>query len=196
MDQSLLRQKTDDGESRFGMLETIREYGRDRSKAAGGADQIGHRHLRYFRVPRANGRAPGSDRARWLDRFERATTTSGSRSSAPSMTTTSTTVCSSRPPLWRFWYQRGYLREGRAWLQLLLAMQPGAAPSGDGQGIRSPGGLAYWLSDAVTAQASYEAAARLARELGDRDAEAGALYNLAFRPGHAARPRRSRAAFQ
>jgi tetratricopeptide (TPR) repeat protein len=44
------------------------------------------------------------------------------------------------------------------------------------------GGLAYWLSDAVTAQGSYEAAARLSRELGDREAEAAALYNLAFVP--------------
>ena len=72
VDQSLLRQKTDDGESRFGMLETIREYGRDRWKRwRRRSDRPPPPAL--LQSPRANGRAsfPGSDQARWLDRFER-----------------------------------------------------------------------------------------------------------------------------
>ena len=64
----------------------------------------------------------------------------------------------------------------------LLGLQPDAASSATAKAHEALGGLAYWLSDAVTAQESYEAAARLYRELGDREAEAGALYNLAFVP--------------
>ena len=184
VDQSLLRQTADEVESRFGMLETIREYGRDRLEAAGSADQIGHRHLRYFRDLAQMGERQflGADQARWLDRFEREhdnVRVALRRAVDDHYADDGLQLAAA---LWRFWYQRGYLREGRAWLSELLGLQPAADPAATAKAHEALGGLAYWLSDAVTAQASYEAAARLSRELGDREAEAGALYNLAFVP--------------
>jgi predicted ATPase len=73
VDQSLVQQTADGGESRFGMLETIREYGRDRLAVTGGLDVIGGRHLQYFKDLAAMGERHfvGPDQARWLDRFER-----------------------------------------------------------------------------------------------------------------------------
>ena len=124
----------------------------------------------------------GADQARWLDRFEREhdnVRVALRRAVDDHYADDGLQLAAA---LWRFWYQRGYLREGRAWLSELLGLQPAADPAATAKAHEALGGLAYWLSDAVTAQASYEAAARLSRELGDREAEAGALYNLAFVP--------------
>ena len=184
VDQSLVRRTTDDVESRFGMLETIREYGRDRLEAAGDADRIGHRHLRYFRDLAQVGERHflGGDQARWLDRFEREHDNVRAALGRAVDDRHADDGLQLAAALWRFWYQRGYLREGRAWLKQLLGLQPAADPVATAKAHEALGGLAYWLSDAVTAEASYEAAARIALELGDREAEAGALYNLAFVP--------------
>lgn len=184
VDQSLLRQTADDEESRFGMLETIREYGRDRLAANEGLDALGRRHLRYFNDLAAMGERHflGADQVNWLDRFEREhdNVRAALRRAVDQRLPDDGLLLAAA--LWRFWYQRGYLREGRAWLKELIGLQPDAASAARAKAHEALGGLAYWLSDAVTAQASYESAARLYRELGDREAEAGALYNLAFVP--------------
>jgi predicted ATPase len=183
VDQSLLQQTADGGESRFGMLETIREYGRDRLAVTDGLDVIGRRHLQYFKDLAAMGErhfvAP--DQARWLDRFERENDNVriALRRAVEGDADDGLQLAAA---LWRFWYQRGYLREGRAWLQELIGMQPDATSAERAKAYVALGGLGYWLSDAVTAQASYESAVRLYRELGDREGEAEALYNLAFVP--------------
>ncbi|MCA1707406.1 MAG: tetratricopeptide repeat protein, partial [Actinobacteria bacterium] len=184
VDQSLLRQTADGGESRFGLLETIREYGRDRLAANGGVDAIGRRHLRYFKDLAAIGERHfvGPDQARWLDRFEREHDNVRGALRRAVDERDADDGLQLAAALWRFWYQRGYLREGRAWLQELIGLQPDGSSAARAKAYEALGGLAYWLSDAVTAQASYESAVQLYRELGDREAEAGALYNLAFVP--------------
>ena len=183
VDQSLLRQTADDIESRFGMLETIREYGRDRLEAADSADQIGRRHLRYFRDLAQMGERQflGTDQARWLDRFEREHDNVRVALGHAVDHDYADDGLQLASALWRFWYQRGYLREGRAWLKELLGRSDGASAA-RAKAYEALGGLAYWLSDVVTSQASYESAVGLYRDLGDREAEAGALYNLAFVP--------------
>jgi predicted ATPase len=184
VDQSLLRQTGDGGESRFGLLETIREYGHDRLAANGGLDAIGQRHLRYFKDLAAIGERHfvGLDQAAWLDRFEREHDNVRAALRRTVNERHADDGLQLAADLWRFWYQRGYLREGRAWLKELIGLQPDTASAARAKAYEALGGLAYWLSDAVTAQASYESAVRLYRELGDREAEAGALYNLAFVP--------------
>ena len=46
--KSLLRQEDQDGEPRFAMLETIREYGLERLEASGEADVLRREHARYY----------------------------------------------------------------------------------------------------------------------------------------------------
>jgi predicted ATPase len=184
VDQSLLRRTADNGESRFGMLETIREYGRDRLAANEGLDALGRRHLRYFNDLAAMGERHflGAGQVDWLDRFEREHDNVRAALRRAVNERYADDGLQLAAALWRFWYQRGYLREGRDWLKELTGLQPDTASAARAKAYEALGGLAYWLSDAVTAQASYESAVRLYRELGDREAEAGALYNLAFVP--------------
>ena len=91
--------------------------------------------------------------------------------------------------LWRFWYTRGYLSEGRRWLDQALAMvenglpvlhaEAAASQPDDAQmqktsmavrakALTGAGGLAYAQGDYAPAQTCYEASLALFRELGDR----------------------------
>jgi tetratricopeptide (TPR) repeat protein len=85
--------------------------------------------------------------------------------------------------LWRFWFQRGYLREGRSWLEALLALEPDSLSGSRGKAYIALGGMAYWLSDNEATKSAYESAIHLYRQIGDREGEAEAGYNLAFVPG-------------
>jgi tetratricopeptide (TPR) repeat protein len=88
--------------------------------------------------------------------------------------------------LWRFWQQRGHLTEGRRWLEEVLAMASGQAPTAArvralaGAGA---GGIAWWQEDIAAARRFYEEALAVERELGDPARTADALYNLAFVAG-------------
>jgi predicted ATPase/class 3 adenylate cyclase len=80
---------------------------------------------------------------------------------------------------WRWFQQRGRLREGRAVLVDLLAR-----PSDDIRlriaGLAAQGGLAYWMDDPAGAQAAYHERFALAEGIGDPGLLADAHYDLGF----------------
>ena len=184
IDRSLMRQTGDSGRSRYQMLQTIRDYGLDRLTTGGTMTTIGRRHSAYFRDlgEIAESHFLGPDQAEWLDRFEaEADNVRGAlrRSSESGDPETGLRLASA---IWRFWLQRGYLREGRTWLETLLAMEPEGSPAVRAKAYTALGGLTYWLSDVEATEDAYEAAVRLLRGTGDRYAEARATYDLAFVP--------------
>jgi predicted ATPase/class 3 adenylate cyclase len=182
--QSLVQSRGDAGESRFGMLETIREYGLDRLEADGGLDTIIRRHLRYYRdlAEVAEPHFMMSDQAGWLDRFEREhADVRGALRNAVDVRDTESGLRLGAA-LWRFWFERGYPREGRGWLETLLALEPDAFSTTRAKAYVALGGLTYWLSDFDATEGAYESAAHISQTLGDRDGEAEALYNLSFVP--------------
>ena len=75
----------------------------------------------------------GADQARWLDRFEREHDNVRVALRGAVDDHNADDGLQLAAALWRFWYQRGYLREGRAWLKELLGLQPDRRPRGDGQ---------------------------------------------------------------
>ena len=196
--QSLLRQEGERGESRFTMLETIREYGRDRLAANGTLDEIGQRHLLYFRdlAEVAEPHLMATDQSGWLDRFEREHDNVRGALSLALETPDPGNGLRLAAALWRFWLQRGFLREGRTWLEALLALEPGRVSTSRARAYIALGGLTYWLSDTVATEEAYEAAASLYRQIGDREGEAEAGYNLAFVPGLRSDPEESRRRFE
>jgi predicted ATPase/class 3 adenylate cyclase len=81
---------------------------------------------------------------------------------------------------WRWFQQRGRLREARSILAALLA-----EPSGSDTRIRiaalaADGGLAYWVNDFAAARAAYLARLELATGTGDPELIADAHYDLGF----------------
>jgi tetratricopeptide (TPR) repeat protein len=83
-------------------------------------------------------------------------------------------------PIWRFYQQRGRLREGRAILAQLLALPAPADSLVQIAGFEAEGGLAYWMNDFDTANAAYRRRLELAEALGDPARVADAHYDLGF----------------
>ena len=183
VDQSLLRQiPGPDGSSRIGMLETIREYARERLEFSGEEEEIRRRHADLF-LALAETAAPelsGAEQGHWLDRLE--SEHDNLRGALTTLHETGAAVDALRlaAALWRFWWQRGYLSEGRFWLERTLA-EGGDAPAAiladahDGAGA-----LAEAQGELAAAALHHESALRLRRELGDRRGEARALSDFAI----------------
>jgi predicted ATPase/class 3 adenylate cyclase len=184
VDHSLVARTGDGAESRFTMLETIREYGRDRLAAGESLGEVGGRHLHYYRslAELAEPNLVGRDQVIWLDRLE------GEHDNVREALGRARELGEIEAglrlgaALWRFWFQRGYLREGRGRLEELLAHDGDASAESRAKAYGALGGLTYWLSDVTATERAYDAAVRLYREMGDQAEEADALYNLAFVP--------------
>lgn len=166
------------------MLETIKEYAGERLAESFDAEETARRHAEFFAAfaEQAEPHLTTAEQATWLDRCEREhdNIRGALRRAAESGDTESGLRIVAA--LWRFWQQRGHLREGLRWAEELLAL-PSDEPTPAGARAHSAaGGLAYWLSDLETTARHYEVGAAIARELGDRRLVMEATYNLAFIP--------------
>ncbi len=81
---------------------------------------------------------------------------------------------------WRWFQQRGRLREGRAILAQLLARLDGDDDLLRIAGLTAEGGLAYWMDDPEGAKLAYDARLELAGRTGDPAVMAEAHYDLGF----------------
>jgi predicted ATPase/class 3 adenylate cyclase len=185
IDKSLVRRSELAGGSRFGMLETIREYAGERLADSGRADVLALRHAEYFAdlSERAEPEFIGEDQTAWLDRFgrehENVRAALGwclrSGQAEPGLRIAAA--------IWRFWQQRGHLIEGRQWLADLLSLPAAAGPTMlRGRAAGAAGSLAYWQNDIPEAQRRYEESLTIARASGDAVAMFDASFNLAFLP--------------
>ena len=191
VDKSLVRQTEGaDGESRFRMLETIREYALDRLAASGEADMLGQQHLTFFlqlaeaAAPALRGPEPGA----WLARLE-AEHDNLRAALAWSLRPESTQEGVKQAlrlsvAAWGFWTWHGHLGEGRQWLALALARsnEDSAASASlaslRGVALKVAGNLAWEQGDYAAARAHAEESLALMRQLGDRPGTAGALNQL------------------
>ncbi len=82
-------------------------------------------------------------------------------------------------PIWRWYQERGRLREGRAALARLLALEF-ADPRLRVEALAAEGGLAYWTDDFDAARAAYEERLALAETTGDAGLRADGHYDLGF----------------
>lgn len=139
VDNSLLRQEEDlSGEPRFWMLETIREYAWEHLEESGESQAIRRRHADYFLalVEEARSALQGPKLETWLERIE--TEHDNLRTALQYALESEQIELGLRlsGALWRFWYRRGDLNEGREWLGSFLSSME--EQRGERQG---PGGL-------------------------------------------------------
>jgi predicted ATPase/class 3 adenylate cyclase len=186
VDKSLVRRAEPPGQPpRFSMLETIREFGHEQLEAAGDLEPVRRRHADHFLglAVEVEPHLTGDDQGTWLERCdqEHANIRAALRwaidhgQAGPAQTAAGA--------LWRFWHQRGHLAEGRRWLQEVLAMPSGRAPTAArAKALAGAGGIAWW-TDRSASRAFYEEALAIERELGAPARLAEALYNQAFVAG-------------
>ncbi len=131
---------------RFGMLETIREYGLEQLTASGEAAAIQRRHTAWY-LALAERAAPelygGPNQLPWLNRLEAEhdNLRSALRWALASHPATALRLGGS---LFWFWYVRGHLSEGRRWLEQALARGSDAPPAVRGRALLGTGMLAHW----------------------------------------------------
>jgi tetratricopeptide (TPR) repeat protein len=163
------------------MLETIREFGQEQLEADGDVELLLRRHAEYFLrlAVEVEPHLTGEDQGEWLDGCdqEHANIRAALRWAIDAGEADSAQAAAGA--LWRFWQQRGHLAEGRRWLQEVLAMPSGQAPTAArAKALAGAGGIAWW-SDRGASRALYDEALAIERELGDPARLAEALYNQA-----------------
>ena len=177
--KSLLVPIQADAESRFEMLETIREFAQERLDGSPDMALIHERHRQYFVDLAARAEVPlrGADQAQWLSRLDRER--ENLRAAFDwSITSADFDVAQRLCALLKtFWFQRGHFSLGRVWCDRALAPHSARtrtyADALDTQGV-----LAFYQSDYASARAIHEECLALRRRLDDEQGIAKSLLNL------------------
>jgi predicted ATPase/DNA-binding XRE family transcriptional regulator len=179
VNQSLLQVgPRSDGNARFTMLETLREYALEKLDASGGLPAARRRHAAYYGVAMAQ-MPHGPEQEQWICRLQQDVNNiraalewyaehdpeAGLRCAAA---------------LRQFWFARGLLSEGRAWLGRLLAPRGSFPLEAEtlALGLAAAGFLARHQGDHEQAQSLTDQSLALYRQLDDTRGCADALLNL------------------
>lgn len=177
-DKSLIVVVERPGENRYRLLETIRQYARDRLLESSETEAARDRHLEWFvslaeRVAQELG---GFRQVEWLDRLE---------ADHENLRAALEWALAGRfdrglrlgGSLWLFWRVRGYLAEGRRWLEALLAKALGPSVA-RAEALLGLGIITADLGDYALAQARCVASLADFRKLGDRRGVGRALRHV------------------
>ncbi len=164
------------------MLETIREYALQKLAASGEEDESRRAHAAHY-LAFAEAAVPeltGPSQAAWLKRLEsdhdnlraalRCALDAGSGETALRLASA----------LWAFWLARGYLGEGRRWLEEALATGGRASAPVRARALNGAGVLAHYQGDYAHAEELCTESLALYRRAGDERGVASALCGLAL----------------
>jgi tetratricopeptide (TPR) repeat protein len=170
VDKSLVRNRPDsDGEPRFWMLETIRDYASERLARSGEAEKIARRHAEHFLEL-----AEQAERDLWagqtdvwlprLDPEEANFRAAESWAIARGEGEVATRLAGSLYPFWEIRARQG---EARTWLSRALALDGAVPPSCRTKALVAAGRATAWHGDLRAAIPLLEEAAELSQQLGD-----------------------------
>jgi predicted ATPase/class 3 adenylate cyclase len=169
-------------ETRFGMHPLLREYALERLDAVGERAACEARHSAVFLdLAETLGKvilvAGGQAAIRRFDREDHNLRAVLDRAIVARDARTGLRIMGS---VWRWFQQRGRLREGRALVDQLLVLPSPPDPLDRIAGLIAEGGLAYWMNDFQAATAAYGERLTLAEGTGDPVLIADAHYDLGF----------------
>ncbi len=184
-DKSLLRSETsgeggDGGESRFRMLEMVREYGLWQLVDSSEGGVVRRAHAEYYLglVEEIEPKLSGPEQAAWLDKLE---TEHGNIRAALEWGISEDIDIALRVAgalLW-FWDRRSHLSEGQARLTALLARPEASKHSTTrAKALLALGRLAVLRGDYTVARTAFEENLQIWRELGDNRGTGHALIAL------------------
>jgi tetratricopeptide (TPR) repeat protein len=164
---------------RFAMLQTIHEFATEQLVASGELAQAKEKHASWFLdlAVAAEPHLPGSSAVSWLQRLEiehdnlrAALDWLRARGDGERAVTLAAA-------LWRFWWLRGHIAEGRDQLAAALAVD-GSTAAARAAALDGAGVLAETQGDYERADALHRESLALSRERGDKTGIARALGNL------------------
>jgi tetratricopeptide (TPR) repeat protein len=183
VEQSLVAvEPSEEGSSRYRMLEPIRQFSHRMALETGEQDTLARYHLNWCLqlAERSASEMRGPNQHQWLDLLDTehdnlraALSWSQQREDAGAEELRLATA------LWRFWEIRGYLTEGRRWLEHALSVTDDVPADLRARGLNAAGNLARDQGDLVQAEKMHEASLRMRREQGDEYGIAVSLTNLA-----------------
>jgi predicted ATPase/DNA-binding CsgD family transcriptional regulator len=148
--KSLIR-PLDDGETpRFGMLETIREYGLERLAACTEESAVRSAHLAHFLALALQAQDAWftGDQRRWFDRIDREHDNLRAALRWAIAQRDGASAQRLAGALWIFWFVRGFFAEGRTWLEQALAIDGGTSLTARFDATFGAGQLARHRGDA------------------------------------------------
>ena len=179
-DHHLLRSvSTPSGETRFKMLETVREFGIDLLDESGELQTLLHTHAEWCAelAHSAAQELTGTNQVTWLEILE-AEHENLRAGLAWSIAEAPANAARMAADLWRFWWIRGYVREGRAWLQRVLELPHGVPPADRAAALYAAAELSEALFDSTDAIALHKQALVIFEELKDDVGRAICLNGL------------------
>ncbi len=180
VDKSLVWHDTRGNEPRYRMLETIREYGLEQLAASDEAGAVSRRHAAWCLefAEASHAQLPGPDQRQWLERTE--AEHDNFRSALAWLLQEGNAESPQRltAVLYRFWYVRGHLSEGRAWLERALFSSRSAPAAEQASTLLAAGWLAWALGDYAQAEARVHESFGVFRSLGHTTGKAEGLYVL------------------
>jgi tetratricopeptide (TPR) repeat protein len=174
----------DDGEeTRFRMLDTLREFAQENLEATGESADLRRQHAEFFLALAENAEyeLQGPTQGEWLARLEREH--DNLRAALAWLVERREVEQGLRlaRALQEFWCLQGFWTEGRERLVALLGLAEGAErTAARANALRDAGYLAYRQHDFEVARALYEESLTIRRELGDKRTIASSLNDLAY----------------
>lgn len=170
-----------DGGPRFAMLDTIGEYALRRLRESGDEAVVRRLHAEYFLAlaERAESELQGPSQAEWLARLAEEHRNMRVALAWADEEGDDDLLLRTAGALWRFWFIRGHLTEGRTWLARALERRPARPSAWRSSALLGATTLAAVDDDLATARALAAERLQVCRELGGDEAIAGALGALA-----------------
>lgn len=173
-----------DGQPRYGMLETVREFALEELAASDDATIVHAAHARrqIALVTEAGAHLHGPTPGIWLDRIaaeqdnvRAALAWSLGESGSPGDPELALRLAAA---LWPWWHRRGHLQEGHAWLERAVAQGDRVDPATRAPAFLTLANIANNLEDLDQAGTLYRTSLDLFEQLGNKTGAAAALTGL------------------
>ncbi len=199
VDKSLVVVETRGEEARYRLLETVRQYARDRLAESQEMTEVQTRHLDWYRAlaEQAAPKLRGSDQKAWLERLEME-----HDNIRAALDWSGKLVGGAEAGLrlagslsW-FWFMHGHMNEARQWLERALSAGTHGSASARAKVLAGTGIIARRQGDYNRGQAALEESLILLRELGDHWGIGFSLHHLGHVADEAIGYGRAKALFQ
>jgi predicted ATPase/DNA-binding SARP family transcriptional activator/DNA-binding CsgD family transcriptional regulator len=168
--------------ARYKLLEPVRQYSQEKLEESEEKEQTRYRHADWYLAlaEEADKESSGSGHVRWLRRLE--SEHDNLRAALDWLLEKCDAELALRlaGALWLFWFTRGYLIEGRGWLEKAISL--GGPSVARAKALNGAGWIVMFQGDFATATSVLEESLILYRELNDEEGIASSLSFL----GHVA----------
>lgn len=208
VNKSLVVADEQGAETRYRLLETIRQYGSEKLKTRGEAAQVRSKHCTYYLelAEKAELELQGPQQTAWLarlatehDNLRAALTWAAEDANDPARVEIALRFGGA---LWRFWAGRGFLSESRQRLETVirnvrsLSDTSSIAAVNRVKALNAAGVIAYRQRDFVNARQYYEDGLALAHTINDKFSTARLLNNLGMVAHHQEDYKAARSAYE